>query len=137
MIGRQCGFRNKNYFRCGRKDHTKVKCHQVGWKSKVKNIGEDDSDGEVHTVMRSLRGGEKSAPILCELEVQGEPVEFETDTGSPYTIMGNDTVKRMFGCCVLDRSKVKIRSWTGHSVQVLGTMAVNMKFRDRLVRSKN
>ena len=104
---------------------------------KVKNIGEDDSDGEVHTVMRSLRGGEKSAPILCELEVQGEPVEFETDTGSPYTIMGNDTVKRMFGCCVLDRSKVKIRSWTGHSVQVLGTMAVNMKFRDRLVRSKN
>ena len=55
-------------------------------------------------------------------------MEFETDTGSPYTIMGNDTVKRICGCCVLGRSKVKIRSLTGHSVQVLGTMGVNMKF---------
>ena len=53
----ECGFRNKNCFRCGRKGHAKVKCHQVGWKSKVKNIGEDDSDDEVHTVMCSVRGG--------------------------------------------------------------------------------
>ena len=62
--------------------------------------------------------------------------EFEIDTGSPYTIMGNDTVKRIFWCCVLDRSKVKIRSFTGHSVQVLGTMDVNMKFRDRLFEAR-
>ena len=81
-------------------------------------------------------GGERSAPMLCELEVQGEPVEFETDTGSPYTIMGNDSVKRILGCCVLDRSKVKIRSFTGHSVQVLGTMDVNVKVSDRLIEAR-
>ena len=44
----------------------KVKCHQVGWKSKVKNIGEDDSDDEVHTLKCSVRGGEKSTPMLCK-----------------------------------------------------------------------
>ena len=49
----------------------------------MQNSGEDDSDDEVHTVMCSVRGGGKSAPTLCELEVQGEPVEFEIDTGSP------------------------------------------------------
>ena len=74
--------------------------------------------------------------MLCELEVQGEPVESETDTGSPSTIMGNDTVKRIFGCCVRDRSKVKRGSFTGHSVQLLGTMDVNVKFRDRLVEAR-
>ena len=62
----ECGFRNKNCFRCGRKGHAKVKCHQVGWKSKVKNTGEDDSDDEVHTLMCSVRGGEKSTPMLCK-----------------------------------------------------------------------
>ena len=50
---------------------------------------QDDSDDEVHTVMCSVRGEEKSAPMVCELEVQGELVEFETDRGSPFTIMGN------------------------------------------------
>ena len=50
---------------------------------------QDDSDDELHTVMGSVRGGEKSAPMLCDLEVQQEPVEFETDTGSPFTIMGS------------------------------------------------
>ena len=39
----------------------KVECHQVGWKSKVKNTGEDDSDDEVYTVMCNVRAGEKSA----------------------------------------------------------------------------
>ena len=34
-----------------------VKCHQVGWKSEVKNIGENDSNDEAHTVMCSVRGG--------------------------------------------------------------------------------
>ena len=98
--------------------------------------GEDDSDDEVHTVMCSVRGGEKSAPILCELEVQGEPLEFEIDTGSPYTIMGNGTVTRVCGCCVLHRSKVKIRSFTGRSVELLGTRDVNVKFRERLVEAR-
>ena len=74
--------------------------------------------------------------MLCELEVQSEPVEFQTDTGSPYSIMGNDTVKRVFGCCVLDRSKVKIRSFTGRSVKLLGTRDVNVKFRERLVEAR-
>ena len=74
--------------------------------------------------------------MLCELEVQNEPVETEIDTGSLYTIMGNDTVKRVFGCCVLDRYKVKIRSFTDRSVQLLGTRDVNMKFRDRLVEAR-
>ena len=133
---RQCGFRDKNCFRCGRKGHAMVKCHQVGWKSEVKTIGENDSDDEAHTVMFSVRGGGKCAPVLCELEVQGEPVEFEIDTGSPYTIMGKDTVKMIFGCCVLDTSKVKITSFTGDSMQVLGTMDVNVKIRGRLVEAK-
>ena len=118
---RQCGFCDKNCFGCARKGHATVKCHQVGWKSEVKNIGEDDSDDEAHTAMCSVRGGGKCAPVLCELEVQGEPVEFKTDTGSPYTIMGKDTLKRIFGCCVLDRSKVKITSFTGHSVPGMWT----------------
>ena len=32
---RQCGFGDKNCFCCGQKGHSKVKCHQVGWKSKM------------------------------------------------------------------------------------------------------
>ena len=60
----ECGFRDKNCFRCGRKGHAKVKCHQVGWKSKVKYIGEDDSDGEVHTVMCSVRGREERFSVV-------------------------------------------------------------------------
>ena len=63
-------------------------------------------------------------------------MEFEIYTGSPYTILGNNTVKRTFGCCVLDRPKVKIKSFTGHSVLVLGTMDVNVKFRNRLVEAR-
>ncbi|XP_041359562.1 uncharacterized protein LOC121375919 [Gigantopelta aegis] len=75
---KQCGFHDKNCFCCGRKGHVRVKCHQVRWKSKVKNIGNDDSEDEVHTVMCSANEEGKTAPLLCELEVQGELVEFET-----------------------------------------------------------
>ena len=74
--------------------------------------------------------------MLCELEVEGEPAEFETDTGSPYTTLGNETVKGVFGCCVLNRPKAKIRSFTGHLVQVLGAMDVTAKVRDRLVEAR-
>ena len=106
----QCIFRDRNCFHCGRKGHIKVKCHQMRWKSKVKNIDEDDSDDEVHTVVYSVRGAErKISPMLCELEVQGKKVEFEIDTGIwPYTIMAGETVKRTLRNCVLQESKIEI-----------------------------
>ena len=87
-------------------------------------------------VMCHVRGGGKSAPVLCRLEDQGEPFKFETDTLSPYTIMANDTVKRIFGCCELDRYKVKVTSFTGHLVQMLGTVGVNVMFRDRPIKAR-
>lgn len=83
----------------------------------------DDYDC-VHTVFCAVgwEGGveEKVAPLVCDLQVEGQVVTFESDTDSPYTIMSDDTLKKLWCSERLGKSKETIKSLTGHYESVLG-----------------
>ena len=86
-------FLDTNCFRCGRNGHIKIKCHRMEVKFKVKNISEDGIVDEVHAVMCCVMREGNVAPMLCELDIQGNPIEFEVHIGSPYNIMCNEMFK--------------------------------------------
>ena len=80
------------------------------------------------------RGGddqETVAPMVCDLEVEGQVVKFEIDTGSPYTIMSNDTLTKLGGSQKLGKSKETIKSFTGHCARVLGVLNTSVKHKNK------
>ena len=135
-----CWAKTRKCFTCGKTGHAKVKC----WKNKSHTrmryvcdnsteYSEESCDNyeeevAVHT-MYNIRGN-KVPPMLVDLEIKGQNVTFEVDTGSPYSILAENTVKKLFDTYELKHPKLNIKSFTGHKVNVLGEFAVPVKHKD-------
>ena len=130
-----CWFKDKECFNCKKRGHTKAMCKTASVKH-VSYDSENDSDVEIHT-MYSLQSL-KVPPIEIELGMKGKTVTFEVDMGSPYTMVTEDTVNRVYGGSnyQMNKAKVKVRSYTGHDVLILGEIEMEVTFKSEQHRAK-
>ena len=148
----QCPFKDKNCFHCGRRGHTRKTCYKLqrgaNQGANVKNIegGVNVNEGEsddglnacVHTVLSAVGGGDtkKVAPLLCEVVVNGQMILFEIDTGSPYTFMSHETLTKLPSSQKLEKKNISVKSFTGHSVHVLGVLNTDVTYKDKHVHAE-
>ena len=131
-----CWAKNKNCFKCGKKGHTKVKCRKDQEKVKLVSV-ESESEGEDPTDhMYNLRSKVRTPPIMVEVGIGGKQLMFELDTGSPYTFMSRDCVQSVFEQYELKESKVDIKSFTGHTVDVLGMLETQVTYQGRTAEAQ-
>ena len=105
----------------------------------AKHVAEDaastdsDEDGEAfeqYGIYRTEKKNIKSSPWLIELQLDTQPVTMEIDTGASMTILSSQTYRNLWkngNRPTLRPTNVKLRSYGGHPISVLGIISVLVK----------
>ena len=73
-----------------------------------------------------VQGALPQPPILIDMEVSGKQVTFELDTGATVSIMSENVFKSLFPSYRVKQSKLKLRTYTGESMDILGEASVRV-----------
>ncbi|XP_031570808.1 uncharacterized protein K02A2.6-like [Actinia tenebrosa] len=153
---------NKHCFRCGDKSHTAPKCRFINAKchycskvghiekvclSKQKiqqpkkerheqtnaveaelNLDEDNSD------LFNIQSDSVTPPLHVDVIVDDVQMKFQLDTGAGVSLINQTDFVRHFGNTPLDPASVKLRSYTGNKLTVVGEKLVNVAVGDQSAR---
>ena len=89
----------------------------------------DNEDEELH-VFALGRKNWKSAPMKCELTVDGKQLTMEIDTGAEVSIVAEETYKHCFPELTLSPSRVVLRTYTNQEIPVVGEAKVRVQHGD-------
>ena len=85
----------------------------------------DDMLGNVYAV-----GCSRVSPYKVTLELEGQPVTMEVDTGAAVSIISKKTHASLFPRAPLHTPKVQLRTYTSDPIHVVGQMTVEVKYQD-------
>ncbi|KAJ8032524.1 hypothetical protein HOLleu_26075 [Holothuria leucospilota] len=82
-----------------------------------------DIEEEVNTV------NDKHKPFLVDLQVAGQDVQMEVDTGASRSTISEHVYKAQFASIPLYETKVTLRSYSGENVPLLGSIKVPVSYK--------
>ncbi|UYV65502.1 K02A2.6-like [Cordylochernes scorpioides] len=152
--------KSENYtcIRCGSKDHKQDKCPHLKAKcfncGKIGHLGRSclkrkpqrnytaNIDGnKVHVIAESEISSQifkiinlwrTTDPIKIEVQINDKILSLEYDTGSAYSLI-SDSTRRFFKLpnpCPADPLRVKLATYSGQPLQVLGTLDVPVQYQN-------
>ena len=65
------------------------------------------------------------------MEVDGQPLTMEIDTGASLSLVSSATYKCLWPTKKLCKSHVKVRTYSGEHIGVLGSMEVQVQYQDQ------
>ena len=71
--------------------------------------------------------GQSTKPITVTLELNGTSLDMEVDTGAAVSLMSEATQKRLFPQVKLQKTTMKLQTYTAEALSVLGTSKVQVK----------
>ena len=140
----KCRFRTAKCHQCGRIGHIRSQCRSQlkrpimyhDQQSEVKSLQETDSSQQEfqtdssHQEYSLFAVNSKYAsrnPIEVELVLDGRPVSMEVDTGASLSLVSKSTFEQLWPGRSLQASTVQLRTYTGESLPVLGSVKVQAK----------
>jgi len=66
--------------------------------------------------------------MYVKMQIDGVPLTMEIDTGAAVTIISERTQQTHFPQATLRPTQVKLRTYTGEPMPVLGELAVEVKY---------
>ena len=143
---RECRFKEADCHNCGRKGHIARMCrskrvaskgkmpkkqayggrHRAQWvQADQESESADDSpdDFAVYKV-----GSCAARPITAQLKINGVQLTMEVDTGAAVSIISERTQKKAFPKASLQKTTVKLRTYTEEPMSVLGEMQVDVTY---------
>ena len=70
----------------------------------------------------------KRKPIVIEMEVNGQQLPMELDTGAAVSLISTSTYSHLFLEVPLTRSKTQLTTYTGQKITVAGIMKVEVRY---------
>ena len=145
----ECSFRKEICHHCKRRGHIKRACRllresgfqQGGTMEKTYLVEEECSsyvmhytreDSEVHHMSGS------SDPIMIDLQLEGQPVSMELDTGASVTILNNSTYDRIKSAVPsvnLKPTTKRLVTYTKEDIPIRGCVRLNVGYREQPVRT--
>ena len=149
-----CRFRNATGHDCGNTGHIASVCksaarqghrrgqHRKIWKAH-QVLAPDQTPAE--TVNTETEGNEfglyafsvniaRVKPITVNLQVSGQKLRFEIDTGAAVSIISMAIFRKEFPTAKLNPSKIELQTYTGEPLQVNGTYSVEVHCRNQEYR---
>ena len=151
-----CPFATYSCRRCGKVGHLQKKCRstekkkdsnaQVKPAAAIRNVcacqckdggeGSGAERGEQTWDPLNLFLLEKQSavePIMVEVVMNGKPVRMEVDTGAAVTVMNSSSYGRVKtpGAVELQRSDMKLKTYTGEVISPEGVGQVDVKYQDQ------
>jgi len=75
-----------------------------------------------------------SCPLMVKVEIDGQPVQMELDTGAAYSIMSETAFWELWPEGELETSKVKLKSYSGASIPVIGSKEILVHYQDQVAK---
>ena len=130
-----CWYKKKDCFKCGKRGHIKSVCENVKHIEENESESEgscSESEGEVQSARLYQVGAKQSKvpPIPITVQMNGKDIDLEVDTGAPFTMISRETAKQI-NCNwkrKLKDKKLKLTSFTGHNIEVLGCLCVDVQY---------
>ena len=72
--------------------------------------------------------GQSTKPITVTLELNGKSLDMEVDTGAAVFLMSQTTQKKLFPQAKLQKTTMKLQTYTAESLSVLGTLEVQVRY---------
>ena len=145
----QCSFKNAKCHNCGKVGHIKKACRnklnsggvlteatRQGKQSTkkaavgrtVKTVEPSDTSLVEEYPLHQLTENSGSNPIELNVDVQGETISMELDTGAAVSLISERTYNQFFSDVSLKKSTVKLKSYSGEDIPVRGQMEVLVKY---------
>ena len=146
----QCPFKNTKCHNCGKVGHIKKACRSkqdtggslieatrqnkqqtkksTGGRNTVKTVEPLDSTDTEEYPLHQLTENSNSKPIELEVEVQGKTISMELDTGAAVSLISEKTYQKFFSDVSLQKSMVKLKSYSGEDIPVMGQTEVLVKY---------
>ena len=138
----RCGGRNHQAKDCHYKDVRCHKCHKQGHFAKMcrsktsippgkhfkqTNMVEETPDSDSDNAILQVYS-RPSKPFTVNLCTDGIVIRFEVDTGAAVTLISEETYRQNFPSKPLQRSSLRLRTYTNNPVQVLGQITVDVSY---------
>lgn len=137
----QCRFRKAKCHSCWKTGHIAKMCRSKPANREVKQVqvgvqqsSSPDSDLGEYSILSNSRS-KSSPPITVEVNMSGQLVTMELDTGAAATVMSNTTFRKLFPNMKTHRSPLILNTYSGHVLRVLGEVTVDVVYRDQPVKS--
>ena len=144
-----CKYRNTECSKCKKKGHLAKVCLSVGkpgahvqqqykrqankpYKPSKNHYLEGTSDHEEDAYSLFMMKSAKSTdPITLNMLVNSVPVQMKLDTGASFSVISESTYKRICKNEPLQESTIRLNTYTGEAIQVLGKLAVKVSHGDQ------
>ena len=141
----QCRLKDAVCRGCGTKGHLVKVCrkrsggqHKTPQSPRGKPVhhleenSDEDSDSDLTGTLYTMNSNSKSHPYVVNVEVSGKPLQMEIDTGASLTLVSERTFQEYWPSMALSPTGVKLHSYSGESVPVVGTAQVNVKYQGQV-----
>ncbi|XP_048002806.1 uncharacterized protein LOC125239306 [Leguminivora glycinivorella] len=128
--GNFCRFRYSRCYVCKRMGHIAEVCSDTRDKGKSKESSR--LNGLYEDVLCNWVSNKVVAPFYAEVQLDGRLVNLEVDCGAAYTMLRESTAREIWNGNLpsLDKSKVRLTTWTENQVELLGEAEVDVKFKN-------
>ena len=144
-LAQQCRFKTVKCHGCGKIGHIVKVCRSTALKNPRTSVGAgtqevqhlqvgvSDDAGEVLSEEYSLFNvrSEPETPLKVRMGINKQQVEMEVDTGASLSILSEKTFRQFWPEQELRNSSVKIRTYTGEPLKVVGCMAADISYDDQ------
>lgn len=120
-----CTFKDSKCFSCGRTGHLAKKCKSRGDTRYVQDTG---SDSDMNSVYTCAYSGKSTRKIVLQPCIGTTVVSMELDTGSSVSIVSEDLYRKELKKYPLRPSQLKLKSYSGNKIELLGECDVNVKY---------
>lgn len=129
-----CYYRNQKCYQCKKKGHAKAVCkqksvNQVDGRRDCDSSGEDYDEEDFMNLVNHISS--KVPPLMTNVLINGSEVNVELDTGCPLTILNQSSAQKVLGNLTLKPLGHKLKSYTGHDLDVQGSTQVQIAYKGR------
>ena len=124
---KDCRHRNSECFKCHKTGHLSSACRSKKTAHQAKWIEDTEPEEYSDSTIFQL-SGKSPNPFTVELCVQEKPLMFEIDTGASVTLISEETYNEHYQDKPLQKLSLKLKTYTGEPLQVLGQVAVTVSY---------
>lgn len=132
----QCRLKDEVCRGCGKTGHLVRVCRnksrrkrQLYRKKPVHHLEESpEEDSDDDCTLYSLNSASKPRPYMVSMDINDKSLQMEIDTGASLTLVSECTFRDFWPTLKLSHTGVKLHSYSGEPVSVVGTANVTVKY---------